>query len=175
MTGWHLLVSLRPQVLITSLVATNDSCKVIFSVSPVKSFFDVLHILLCLCTFLHLYNTSYIHQNTCVLCPPLCVHEFFVFTIASCSRYIGSSAALPTTVCAGASSAMLQLSDKRRGWGVYWWKRKSGKSPSLVARASRGCTSRICSIRPGGMNKYVTWVVHTHNRHFCHKYGAYIQ
>ena len=24
-------------------------------------------------------------------------------------------------------------SDKRRGWGAYLWKRKSGKSPSLVA------------------------------------------
>ena len=52
-------------------------------------------------------------------------------------------------------------SEKRRGRGAYSWKRKSGKSPSLVARASRSCMSRICGIRPGGMTTYVTRVVHT--------------
>ena len=35
------------------------------------------------------------------------------------------------------------------------------KSPSLVARASRSCMSRICGIHPGGMTTYVTRVVHT--------------
>ena len=52
-------------------------------------------------------------------------------------------------------------SDKRRGWGAHLWKRKSGKSPSLVARASRSYMSRIYGIRPGGMTTYVTRVVHT--------------
>ena len=40
--------------------------------------------------------------------------QFFVFTIASCNRYIGSGAAPPTTECAGASCGD---SDKRRGRG----------------------------------------------------------
>ena len=43
---------------------------------------------------------------------------------------------------------------------MYLWKRKSGKTPSPVARASRSCMSRICSIHPGGMTTYVTREVH---------------
>ena len=69
----------RPLVLMISLVATNDSCKLIFSLSSVESFY-VLHILPHLLPLsLHFYNTSYIRHNTSVLSTSLCTRVLCVY------------------------------------------------------------------------------------------------